>query len=58
MRVQMNIFGLIGILLLISGIASGFVAYYAVMNLLKWLNQHLQKLKHKWNHQVIIHSGV
>ncbi len=31
----MNIFGFIGILLLISGIASGVVAYYAVMNLLK-----------------------
>ena len=29
------IFGFIGIILLISGIASGFVAYYAVMNLLK-----------------------
>jgi len=31
----MNIFGFIGIILLISGIASGFVAYYAVMDLLK-----------------------
>ena len=31
----MNIFGFIGILLLISGIASGVVEYYAVMDLLK-----------------------
>ncbi len=31
----MNIFGLIGIFVLISGIASGFIAYYAIMDLLK-----------------------
>ncbi len=31
----MNAFGLIGIFVLISGIASGFVAYFAIMDLLK-----------------------
>ncbi len=31
----MNLFGLIGIFVLISGIASGFVAYFAIMDLLK-----------------------
>jgi len=31
----MNVFGLMGILLLISGIASGFISYYAIMDLLK-----------------------
>jgi len=31
----MNLFGLIGILVLLSGIASGFVAYFAIMDLLK-----------------------
>jgi len=31
----MNVFGFMGILLLMSGIASGFVAYYAIMDLLK-----------------------
>jgi len=31
----MNAFGFLGITLLLSGIASGFVAYYAIMDLLK-----------------------
>jgi len=31
----MNFFGFMGISLLISGILSGFVAYYAIMDLLK-----------------------
>jgi len=31
----MNAFGFLGIALLLSGIASGFVAYYAIMDLLK-----------------------
>jgi len=31
----MNVFGFLGIILLISGTLSGFVAYYAIMDLLK-----------------------
>jgi len=31
----MNIFGLLGIFLLISGIGSTFIVYYAIMDLLK-----------------------
>jgi len=31
----MNLFGLIGIFVLISGIASGFLAYFSIMDLLK-----------------------
>jgi len=31
----MNLFGLIGIFVLILGIASGFIAYFAIIDLLK-----------------------
>ncbi len=31
----MNIFGLLGIFLLLSGIGSAFIVYYAIMDLLK-----------------------
>jgi len=31
----MNIFGLLGIFLLLSGIGSGFIVYYTIMEMMK-----------------------
>ena len=32
---KMNIFGLLGIFLLLSGIGSGFIVYYTIMEMMK-----------------------